>query len=149
MVALAALVWLYRDELADFWAKLFGGKKQKQVDAKAVAEKRTRKPQFSDFPDPFRSGRESKWTERQLIQYTYAALEAWARGRQYEKEPDETPYEFVKQIQVFDRVVGHQAVELAHLYCRAEYSQQAVRRSELKPLLKLWQEMTTRSMASV
>ncbi len=149
LVALAVLVWLYRDELAEFWAKLFGGKKQKQVDARAVPEKRLRKPKFSDFPDPFRTGRESKWTERQLIQYTYAALEAWARGRQYEKEPDETPYEFVKQIQVFDRVVGHQAVELAHLYCRAEYSQQAVRRSELKPLLKLWQEMTTRSMVSV
>ncbi|MCH2182352.1 MAG: hypothetical protein MK108_10135 [Mariniblastus sp.] len=148
LAALVALVWLYRDELAELWAKWLGGKKRATAASETVPEQRERKPEFRDFADPFRTGRGSQWTERQLIQYTYSALEAWARGRQYEKEADETPYEFARQIQLFDRVVGHQAVELARLYCRAEYSQQVVRRGELKPLLQLWQEMSSRSVAS-
>ncbi|MDG2184992.1 MAG: hypothetical protein P8K79_04895 [Mariniblastus sp.] len=149
LAALFALAWLFRRELADFWANLFGRKKKDSEDQQTGQPVAKPKPPFSEFVDPFESGRHSKLTERQLIHYTYAALQAWARGHAHEKGPDETAYEFARQIRGFDRTVGSQAMELAGLYCRAEYSQQVIHRQELKPLLQLWQNMSTRQLTAV
>src|SRR5262249_11897045 len=63
-----------------FWAGLFGGKKE---EASAGDEKErdsfTPETPFSSYSNPFDSGLAEQMSLRQLVRYSFAALEAWAR----------------------------------------------------------------------
>ncbi len=149
VIALGVLVWLFRDELAQFWAGLFSRQEKESSESADSVAVQCRQPEFGQFSNPFENDRHSNLTERQLIQYTYAALQAWARGRDHDVSMAATPYEFANQIGRMERSIGNQAVDLADLYCRAEFSQQTIDRQELRPLLKLWQEMSAGRVAAV
>src|SRR5439155_5647819 len=66
-----------------FWASLFGGsrKTSQEGEEEEVGEPTERSVPFSAFANPFENGRAERMTPRQLVRYSFEALEAWARER--------------------------------------------------------------------
>jgi len=86
----------FRQMLADFWNKLFGGK------AREASRSRRKKPaklaRCRGLPihDPFAAGMAGRYRPEELVRYTFEALEAWARDNGHSRLPDQTPHEFAR-----------------------------------------------------
>src|SRR5205823_3347452 len=76
-----------RDLLASmrrFWEGLFGAKKDQAAGGGTAEEEGETVEQalpFAAFRNPFADGTATQRTEQELLRYTFAALEAWARDR--------------------------------------------------------------------
>ena len=151
LVALIVLLWMFRDELAKLWAELFGNKEESQEETEAVAstsDVSASQPDFSQFKDPFQQGLIEKWPPAQTIQYSFEALEAWARGHHCPRERDQTPLEFARQLQQVDEEVAAQSRTLADLMGESLYSGGSVGRSQTLKLQRLWQAMNANAPTS-
>src|SRR5262249_4410120 len=96
------------DFLRNFWARLFGGavaeeKVKKQGGAAAVrvvggrvGEEEARP--FAWYRNPWTDGTAGQRTLRELIRFTFAALQAWAAERGVLREIGETPLEFAARV---------------------------------------------------
>jgi hypothetical protein len=150
LVVLIVLLWMFREELAKLWAELFGKKERSQEPGKKKSRPEPSAkplPQFLQFKDPFAHGSAAKWSPAQTIQYSFLALEAWARGHQFPREHDQTPLEFAKQLEQVDERVAADARQLADLMGESLYSGGAVSRSETSKLQRLWQSMNASAPA--
>jgi hypothetical protein len=154
-VAIAVyLAWKYRDRvlpavmnfwrnLQEIWASLFGGRRGRlEVAAVAAAEPAPPPPRpFQDFADPFVTGTADRYPPRELVAYSFAALEAWSRERGCPRGSEQTPHEFVQRLGSCDVTVAAEARNLADLYCRAAYSQQSLAAEHVAGLRRLWQTL--------
>ncbi len=109
----------------NFWANLFGRTTSDQPGTDEETEEQAaleRHAPFSDFANPFESGRSAKLSARSLVRYTYRAVEAWAREQQLHREPAETAQEFLHRLG--EEVPSFEAElrRLAELHARAEYA---------------------------
>jgi hypothetical protein len=117
-----------RDLLASlrkFWEGLFGSAKKDgwgSDRAHEEAEVIKEAVPFSAFHNPFADGTATQRTQKELLRYTFAALDAWARDRDLGRLQQETPMEFAARI-------AHEAPALAEdlrrfiaLYVWAEYA---------------------------
>ena len=51
-----------------------------------------------EFPNPFDTGSARSWTAQELVRYTFAALQAWARERELGRQVGETAQEFAERV---------------------------------------------------
>jgi hypothetical protein len=130
------------DALRNFWANLFGG-------AKTIAEDNTsgdregrklRDKPFSSFRNPFSGGRIGM-AASELIRYTFAAAQAWARERELGRQPGETPLEFAGRVGA--EVPGLEADlhRLAVLYARAVYARGVLPSNSIETLRTFWERL--------
>jgi hypothetical protein len=141
------LIRSFLAELADIWNRLFQRKaKQKAAapeSAAAVEGPARRAPAFSDFKNPFATGGAESLTQRQLVVYTFQALEAWARERDAAREPDQTALEFAEAIGRRFSPIADDANRLAGSYCRIAYANRDVSRASAMSLEALWRKMSS------
>ena len=124
--------------LSDFWNSLFGRKPTKAKASEKGTETLPPRP-FTAFDDPFASGKAAHLSAEQLVRYSFAALEAWARENTCERPPDQTPHEFARNIGSRYASLRQPTVHLANLYCEAAYAPGRLRLSTTQPLEELWQ----------
>jgi len=87
--------------LSDLWASLFGGLRVEAGGAKEEKEEEEiseRVRPFSWYRNPFDEGTADGQSPRELVHYTFAALEAWARERGLVRQADETALEFAERV---------------------------------------------------
>ena len=154
-VFLIALYWLFRSwktvaaawaqflkELADFWRRLFGGKPKPEEEAAAAEEES--KPawrSFADYADPFATGAASRYSPDELVEYTFEAVEAWARENGFPREPEQTPHEFARQLAGAAEPLQGNSRALADLYCYVAYAPGRLRAEGTGVLAQLWQQL--------
>jgi hypothetical protein len=112
------------DALNNFWASLFGGRrggKKSEAEQDAEAERAIRSVPFSAFPNPFAGGPDGM-APPELVKYTFAALQAWARERDLGRQPGETALEFAERISDEFPALESDLRRLAALYARAVYA---------------------------
>ncbi|MCX7427296.1 MAG: DUF4129 domain-containing protein, partial [Planctomycetia bacterium] len=129
-------------ELAEFWARLFGG--GPRHDEEAIDEKPPEPPRlrpFSDYADPFASGAAARHPPEAIVRYTFEALEAWAREQGCPRQPDQTPREFARRVGNHDAALSAGAATLADLYCRVAYASARLSTKSIKPLEPFWQTL--------
>jgi hypothetical protein len=146
LIILAILIWMFRKELSEFWNQLF--QKKATADSnktESFVEATKSVPGFRTFREPFKSGLAAKWTNAQIIQYTFAALEAWAYDRQHARDEDQTPFEFANQLAGLNEAISLEARQLADLHGRCLFGGGAVSKSETMRLAKLWNLMAPES----
>jgi len=132
----------FRQMLADFWNRLFGGKARQAEEAAAEeASKAQPLPRFADFTDPFASGMAGRYRPEELVRYTFEALEAWARDNGHSRLPDQTPHEFARCLAAEVSSMGDDARHLADLYCQVAYAHSVPPAASVTRLSRLWQEM--------
>jgi hypothetical protein len=112
------------DALRNFWASLFASRKQEATEAAAgtSAEPQEYHPPFSAFPNPFADGSAGRMSAAELVRYTFAAVQAWARERGMARHPGETPLEFVGRVAGDLPTLEDALRRLVMLYGRAAYA---------------------------
>jgi hypothetical protein len=123
-----------------FWARLFGGRSTagQGEDFGAAPDLADPLPTFASFRNPFASGQARHWSNAQLVQYSFAALEAWARESGYPRTIDETPLEFARRLGEAHPPWRRTVSALAALYARLAYSQTDLPRSAPEIVADLW-----------
>ena len=153
IVVVGYLVWRYRQAvlpallnffsaLREFWEQLFGRRKSEQTAAVAPAAAAATGPPprpFADFQDPFATGATRGYSPRQLVAYSFQALEAWSRERGWARGAEQTPHEFAQQLGAREARVAVDVRSLADLYCQAAYSPQTLTPESVAGLRRLWQ----------
>jgi len=137
--------WLARlwQEFLDLWNSLFGGKqKQEAIAAAAAAEEARPQPRpFAAFQDPFVSGDAARNKPSAVVQYSFEALEAWARERGVARQQEETPLEFAGRLTAQVTDLGADAQELANLYARVAYARDPLSPASLTNVERLWKTL--------
>lgn len=106
----------------------------------AVAEAVRRTP-FAAFDNPFRDGSARHRTPAELVEYTFAAFDAWAWERGCGREPGETPLEFAIRIGHEWAELDEPAFQTANLYVRVLYSRSPLPADTLKVLAAFWERL--------
>jgi hypothetical protein len=127
-----------------FWAGLFGGRRQEgpggeaEGGGEAPAE---RTVPFSAFSNPFESGRAERLTPRQLVRYSFEALQAWARERDLARRDDETALEFAARVGNEVPALETEVERLAQLLARAEYARGELPSGTVAVLRAFWERL--------
>ncbi|MEM7312515.1 MAG: DUF4129 domain-containing protein, partial [Planctomycetota bacterium] len=96
-----------------------------------------RKP-FAAYSDPTAGGKQM--SDRDMVRYTFLALEAWAHEHGCARQVDETPFEFARRIARKFPSMGASASYLVQLYDRMAYAASSPRMARER-ITQLWQCM--------
>jgi hypothetical protein len=161
-VALVGVYWLWRcraDVFAtlrgllqgwrEFWQNLFAGRRQRTGEAATARDgpKQALPRPFAAFADPFATGTASRYSPDELVSYSFAALEAWAREHGCPRRPQQTPHEFARDLGVRAASLAGEARNLADLYCRLAYApgghqpEVGLPATSVGALKQLWQQL--------
>jgi hypothetical protein len=126
----------------NFWANLFGGPRRttEEEQPSAPEEEKLREKPFASFCNPFAGGR-SEMALPQLIRYTFAAVQAWARERDLGRQPGETPLEFAERVGGEVPALEADLHRLASLYARAVYARGGLPDDSAELLRRFWERL--------
>jgi hypothetical protein len=98
---------------------------------------------FASYRNPFLSGKYTSWTNKQLILYSFEALQAWAEEQGTKSEPEQTAREFCSELG--DRLpeICPELNRLSFLYSHAAYGLSLPADCDLKPVKILWQFLSS------
>jgi hypothetical protein len=131
------------DALNNFWANLFA--RRKAADG-AVGEgeegvrKAAERP-FASFANPFLDSRAARLSPKDLVRYSFAALQAWARERGLARAPGETPLEFAARVGQDHPALEADVRRLANLYARAVYDYGPLPANAVEAVKRFWQRL--------
>ena len=110
--------------LRQFWANiltLFGRKPPQPLEFDEEDET-PELPPFAAFQNPFTSGAAGSQSPEELVRYSFEALQAWAKERELERLPDQTPIEFARRLGAYIPELAHEAGQLTRLYSGYAYA---------------------------
>jgi hypothetical protein len=130
------------DAWRNFWENLFGGarKPSEEEEHAEREEQRLREQPFASFRNPFGGGRIGM-AAPELIRYTFAAVQAWARERDLGRQPGETPLEFANRVGAEVPALEADLQRLAVLYARAVYARGGVPGNSIEVLKRFWERL--------
>lgn len=156
LAAIAGLVaWKHRDQLRAAWRemlaelrnllnRLLDRRRLISASPDAPLDSETVHPKaFATFADPFISGTARTMSAEQLIRYSFAALEAWAREQSTPRGPQQTPTEFADRLADRFERLGGGVRELCNMYCYAAYASQTVSKERAMKLDGFWRTLTS------
>jgi hypothetical protein len=132
------------DFFRNFWASLFGGpRRSKVVTDEQREEGPTAPPEmpFASFTNPFTGGSARRLSTRELIRYTFAAVQAWARERGMGRQPGETALEFVERLSGEVPALEDVLRRLVMLYGRAEYARGGLPANATEAVREFWERL--------
>jgi hypothetical protein len=129
--------------LRNFWANLFRGRANRDLEGaeEVAAPSRSRLAPFSAFVNPFLDGRAERRPIKELVRYTFDALQAWARERNVERQQGETPLEFGRRLREAFPALQADVRRLTSLYARAVYDYSPLPGASLEVVRQFWQQL--------
>ncbi|MEE2844137.1 MAG: DUF4129 domain-containing protein [Planctomycetota bacterium] len=156
VTGIALLYFLYRNRKSllkaasemwhGFWewlSNLFSGTSNETVAVTtATFETAAERPQpFASFNNPFQGT--LKMSPREVIHYSFQALEAWAYEKGIERREDQTPNEFTREVAYNAKTIGTNIEQLGKLYSQEAYAPNSVANSHLPELQAFWSVLLT------
>jgi hypothetical protein len=151
-LALLAAWWVFRrrevilqalksiiDAIAQFFRDLFRSGFTAASPAGKTGKKLPPRRPFAAFHNPFLTGRDTAWTNGQLIIYSYEALQAWAEEKGVTPRPEQTAREFCTELSARFPEINAELNRLSFLYAQAAYTASGAESADLEPVRKLWQ----------
>jgi len=161
LIAILVAIWLFRASLVSairefiaglrsWWAGLFGGSSRSGAGDASLAGGTTMAPPpaWRDFVNPFSQGMAQRVPAGELIRYTFAALDAWARECGQSRGIHETPLEFARRLGTIDEQFGREALAVAELYGQLAFARESLPAHAVETARKLWQRLTIPSAAA-
>jgi hypothetical protein len=128
--------------LRALWARLFGGgAAQPKEETPVVDAPGMRLRPFAAFRNPFRDGSAEKRSPQELVQYSFAALQAWAFERDLGRSPEETPLEFAYRLGQELPALEENARKLAILYARVVYARGSLPAASAAAVQQFWNQL--------
>ncbi len=141
------LLFVYRDSIANFFARLwnellslFGRRPAVAEAVEEEVEPEAPPRPFAAFQNPFASGAASKHSPSELVRYTLEALQAWGFEK-WLRSPDQTPMEYGQQLRTRKLSFASEANDLSQLYARVAYAGYRAQADNLPLLEKLWRKL--------
>jgi len=154
LVLLVYVGWKHREQIAQALRQLihdlkillagrWGGAQRAEVkdDAADQSSPHVRLRPFASYRDPFATGGAARYSNEQLVRYTFEALEAWARERAIARGDEQTPLEFAQHVGIDHPNMAAAAQQLADLYCRVAYGHEPVPADRRAIIQQLWRSM--------
>jgi hypothetical protein len=131
------------DFFRNFWTSLFGGPRRTRAASEDRGEEEAAAPEkpFASFTNPFTDGSARRLSVRELIRYTFAAVQAWARERGMGRQPGETALEFVERVCGEVPALEDELRRLVMLYGRAEYARGGVPAGAVEAVREFWDRL--------
>jgi hypothetical protein len=132
------------DALRNWWAGLFGGRAKKPRPTEEAREESrgfVRPPPFASFSNPFADGTADGRDTAELVEYTFAALDAWASDRGHGRHPQETPLEFAARLGGEFAGQATASKQLANLYARLAYATTPLPKDTPAQLEAVWEQL--------
>ena len=137
----AAIAAFIRD-IRNLLSRLFGGKSSAEDEiADAVPPPEESLRAFASFQDPFLAGTDDRYSTQQLVNYSFEALQAWARERNCGRSSEQTALEFAAQVGATHERVALPARNLAVLYSQAAYAPGTIGNESRDHLRNLWRAL--------
>jgi hypothetical protein len=134
------------EALRRFWESLFGGWQRRTQPATDTDDLvKYEPPPFSSFANPFLDGRADKMAPAELVRYSFEALEAWAAGRGFGREAQETPLEFTSRLAEEVSFLDQETRQVGVLYARVLYAPGAVPAECRETLEDFWRRLESTS----
>jgi hypothetical protein len=148
LIAIIALyVLLHPSEVVRLWqslldwiALLFGGKRARSAALEANEGKTTTvraRPRFAAFTNPFAQNLRG-WQAAQVVEHTFAALEAWAAEHGRARQADQTAEEFARRLAAEVPQLVRLPVLAAGMLDRVMFAGWRPSERDLAPLSELW-----------
>src|SRR5262249_44550982 len=96
---------------------------------------------FASFSNPFHDGRANGMSVKELLCYSFAALQAWARDNGVPRQEDETPLEFAVRLGDEAPVMEEAARRLTTLFVRAVYSPEELSATCGERIEEFWDQL--------
>lgn len=137
------LVKLWRD-FWQWWTALFGRNAPMSAAAVATAPaaSEVRLRPFHSYANPFAT-QLSGWQAAQVIEHTFAALEAWGAERGWPRQSQQTSAEFARQLSLNCPQLGRHATSAAGMLDRLMFAGWEPRIDEIQSLSPLWKSLTS------
>ncbi len=118
------LDWARRllDALRNLFAGLFGGGRRGAGAEEGPEDLRAAAQPFASFHNPFHDGRSGGMSVKEILCYSFAALQAWARERGHPRHAGETALEFAARLGEEMPSMEAPARRLTNLLVRAIYA---------------------------
>ncbi|HEV3144353.1 MAG TPA: DUF4129 domain-containing protein, partial [Gemmataceae bacterium] len=131
------------DLINNFWSRLFGGspKEARDEPEEEPEEVVHRLRPFSAFANPFESGEAGGQSPAELVEYSFAALEAWAYEHEQGRQTDETPLEFANRVARASSDLNEDAPRLANWYARLAYARGALPETSREHVREFWRQL--------
>lgn len=117
---LALLLRTCWEAIGRFWRSLFPSRDKPAASYASIPAKVAVLP-FASFSNPFSSGKAAEMPVRDLVVYTFNALEAWAAGYGLGRDPEQTPSEFANGLLEQAPDLAFEVEQLARLYVQVAY----------------------------
>ena len=129
--------------LRQFWANflaLFGGRPRPELEPEIDDSPAELRP-FAAFQNPFATGAADAQTPEELVHYTFEALQAWAKERDLERPPDQTPIEFARRLGAYIPDLAYESGRLTRMYSGYAYAGQTPPGDCATVLKTLWAKL--------
>jgi len=130
--------------LARLWQAflgLFGGQSELKrgpgTEPQAAEEPR----RFADFPNPYTNGTARRMKLPQLLDYSFQALEAWARERRVPLRNGQTPLEFAQGVATRVPAIEPEVTRAAQWYTQVAYGKRTPAGDPHEVFEKLWRRL--------
>jgi len=148
-----ALLWTMREPIAAFLrelmeliSELFGGQQQSETNTNNQQQGRVEEVvqhrRFSEFINPLDDDA-TNWKSKELIQYSFQALEAWAHDQGVARQREQTSHEFVESLLRLGLEFPNEARQLAKLHTQVSYSTQPLATDSDLVLKSCWAMMSS------
>jgi Domain of unknown function (DUF4129) len=129
--------------LQGLWQALFGWwlPTAKPAKSKAEPEEPVVLRPFRSYRNPFWDGADSHGSPEELVQYSFEALQAWAREHGCRRETGETPLEFSSRLGQDFPALESEVRRLAALYARAAYARSRLPLSCIDVVRHFWDRL--------
>jgi hypothetical protein len=132
--------------LQNLWANLFSSRVREATGESGDDEQTERAApmrSFASYGNPFRDGCGDRLPIKEVVRYTFAALQAWARERNVERRPEETPLEFAKRLGEEFPALEAEVRRFTTLYARAAYDYSPLPGNSPEVVRQLWERLET------
>ena len=130
--------------LQNLWASLFASRTKEATDEigdDEQAEGSEPMRSFASYGNPFRDGRGDRWPIKEVVRYTFTALQAWARERHMERQREETPLEFAQRLGEEFPTLEAEVRRFITFYARAAYDYSPLPGNSLEAVKQLWKQL--------
>jgi Domain of unknown function (DUF4129) len=131
------------ESLRNFFAGLFGGSRRRSAAEDARENRKAAEHPFASFANPFHDGRAGSMSVKDLLCYSFSALQAWARERGYPRQAGETPLEFVARLGDELPAMEAPARRLTNLFVRAVYAPEVLPKTCEELIEAFWEQLET------
>jgi hypothetical protein len=93
---------------------------------------------FREFQNPFRTGAAQRMSARELVAYTFEALEAWGADHGCRRTEETTPAEFGRELAKAFPEISDDVLDTVRVYIRVAYGGWAPSAEDLAVVERLW-----------